>query len=68
MGAGTSARAATTADFAISQLMNQAVASTEIIDVLAACGLDRPDIAVLSDEFLAEVQQAILVRVADLAV
>jgi type I restriction enzyme R subunit len=55
--AGFSGRAATAADFAIGQLVNQAVASTEIIDVLAACGLDRPDIAVLSDEFLTELQQ-----------
>ena len=44
-------------NFAIGQLVNQAVASTEIVDILAACGLDRPDIAVLSDEFLAELQQ-----------
>jgi type I restriction enzyme R subunit len=54
---GSSARAVTAADFAIGQLVNQAVASTEILDILAACGLDRPDIAVLSDEFLAELQQ-----------
>ena len=54
---GSAARAATAADFAIGQLVNQAVASTEIVDILAACGLDRPDIAVLSDEFLAELQQ-----------
>ena len=46
---GSSARAATAADFAIGQLVNQAVASTEIVDILAACGLDRPDIAVLSE-------------------
>jgi type I restriction enzyme, R subunit len=55
--AGSSARAATAADFAIGQLVNQAVASTEIVDILAACGLDRPDISVLSDAFLAELQQ-----------
>ena len=54
---GSPARAATAADFAIGQLVNQAVASTEIVDILAACGLDRPDIAVLSDAFLAELQQ-----------
>jgi type I restriction enzyme R subunit len=54
---GSAARAATAADFAIGQLVNRAVASTEIVNILAACGLDRPDIAVLSDEFLAELQQ-----------
>ena len=54
--AGPSGRAASAADFAIGQLVNQAVASTEIIDILAACGVDRPDIAVLSEEFLHELQ------------
>ncbi len=44
-------------DFAIEQLLNQAVASTEVIDILGACGIDRPDISVLSEEFLAEIQQ-----------
>jgi type I restriction enzyme, R subunit len=53
-GAG---RSATSADFAIGQLVNRAVASTEVIDILGACGMDRPDISVLSEEFLAEVRQ-----------
>ena len=43
-------------DFAIEQLLNRAVASTEVVDILEACGLDRPDISVLSDAFLLEVQ------------
>lgn len=30
--------------------------STEIVDILAAAGIDAPDISILSDEFLAEVQ------------
>lgn len=30
--------------------------STEIVDILAAAGLQSPDISILSDEFLAEVQ------------
>lgn len=41
-------------DFAIQQLINNAVASTEVVDILEACGFDRPDISVLSDEFLFE--------------
>lgn len=53
-GAG---RSATSADFAIGQLINQAVASTEVVDILGACGMDRPDISVLSEEFLAEVRR-----------
>ena len=43
-------------DFAIEQLLNRAVASTEVVDILAACGFDRPDISVLSEEFLLEIQ------------
>ncbi len=43
-------------DFAIQQLVNNAVASTEVVDILAACGFDRPDISVLSDAFLIELQ------------
>lgn len=43
-------------DFAIEQLLNRAVASTEVIDILEACGFDRPDISVLSEEFLIEIQ------------
>lgn len=46
-------RSAVEADFAIGQLVNQAVASTEIVDILGACGLERPDIGVLSEELLA---------------
>lgn len=44
------------ADFAIEQLINNAVASTEVVDILAACGFDRPDISVLSEEFMLELQ------------
>lgn len=43
-------------ELAIQQIISRAVVSTEIIDILAAIGLDRPDISVLSDEFLAEVR------------
>jgi type I restriction enzyme, R subunit len=44
-------------DFAIQQIVSRAVVSTEIIDILAAAGISSPDISILSDEFLAEVQQ-----------
>ncbi len=44
-------------EFAVQQIINRAVASTEIVDILAAAGLETPDISILSDEFLAEVQQ-----------
>jgi type I restriction enzyme R subunit len=52
-GGGTS-----TADreLAVQQIVNRAVVSTEIVDILAAAGLSTPDISILSDDFLAEVQ------------
>ena len=43
-------------DAAIKNLVNQAVASTEIIDILAAAGIKSPDISILSDEFLREME------------
>ncbi len=42
-------------DLAIRQIVNGAVASTEIVDIQSAAGLSAPDISILSDEFLAEV-------------
>ena len=43
-------------DFAVRQIISQAVASEGVMDIFAAAGLDRPDISVLSEEFLAEVR------------
>ncbi|MCB1822739.1 MAG: DUF3387 domain-containing protein, partial [Candidatus Competibacteraceae bacterium] len=43
-------------DFAIQQMVSRAVVSTEIVDILAAAGVTTPDISILSDEFLAEMQ------------
>ncbi len=37
--------------------MSRAVVSTEIVDILAASGINSPDISILSDAFLAEIQQ-----------
>lgn len=51
-GTSTAAR-----ELAIRQLINRAVASTEIVDILGAAGIKTPDISILSDEFLAEIQQ-----------
>jgi type I restriction enzyme R subunit len=44
-------------ELAIQQIVSRAVVSTEIVDILAAAGIKTPDISILSDEFLAEVQQ-----------
>ncbi len=44
-------------DAAVKQLVSMAVsADDEVIDVFSAAGLKKPDISILSDEFLAEVQ------------
>ena len=43
-------------DLAIRQIVSRAVASEGVMDIFAAAGLDKPDISVLSEEFLAEVQ------------
>jgi type I restriction enzyme R subunit len=41
---------------AIRQIISRAVASDEVIDIFKAAGLKKPDISILSDEFLAELQ------------
>ena len=43
-------------DLAVQQIVSRAVVSTEIVDILEATGLAVPDISILSDEFLAEVE------------
>ncbi|MBZ0152152.1 MAG: type I restriction endonuclease subunit R [Planctomycetes bacterium] len=43
-------------DFAIRQIVSQAIASDQVIDIFAAAGLQNPDISILSDQFLAEVR------------
>ena len=43
-------------DHAIRQIVSRAVASDEVIDIFAAAGLKKPDISILSEEFLGEVR------------
>ena len=43
-------------DHAIRQIVSKAVTSGEVIDIFTAAGLKKPDISILSDEFLAEVR------------
>ena len=43
-------------DYAIRQIVSRAVASDEVVDIFTAAGLKKPDISILSDEFLAEVR------------
>ncbi|MCP4185669.1 MAG: type I restriction endonuclease subunit R [Hyphomicrobiales bacterium] len=42
--------------FAVQQLIDRAVASAEIVDIIKSAGIETPDISILSDEFLAEIQ------------
>ena len=42
-------------DAAIRQIISRALVSDQVLDIFAAAGLKRPDISILSDEFLAEV-------------
>jgi type I restriction enzyme R subunit len=43
-------------DTAIRQLVSEAVAADGVLDIFAAAGLDKPEISILSDEFLEEVR------------
>lgn len=41
---------------AVKQLVSGAIVSDDVIDIFGAAGLKRPDVSILSDEFLEEVQ------------
>jgi len=43
-------------DQAIKQIVSKAISADEPVDIFAEAGLKRPDISILSDEFLAEVR------------
>ena len=43
-------------DRAVRQLVSRAVESEGVVDIFAAAGLEKPDVSILSDEFLAEVR------------
>jgi type I restriction enzyme R subunit len=43
-------------DHAIRQIISQAIAPEGVIDLFSAAGLKKPDISILSDEFLVEVR------------
>lgn len=55
-GAASEQRSDEEVDFAIRQIVSRAVVSDQVIDIFAAAGLRKPDISVLSDEFLTEVR------------
>jgi len=43
-------------DLAVRQIVSRAISSDKVIDIFDAAGLKKPDISILSDEFLAEVK------------
>jgi len=43
-------------DHAVRQIISRAVASDKVVDIFSAAGLKKPDISILSPEFLAEVK------------
>jgi type I restriction enzyme R subunit len=43
-------------DHAVRQIISRAVAPEGVVDIFAAAGLEKPDLSILSDEFLAEVR------------
>ena len=43
-------------DHAVRQIISRAVAPEGVVDIFEAAGLDKPDISILSEEFLAEVR------------
>ena len=44
-------------ELAIQQIISRAVVSTEIVDIMKAAGISTPDISILSEEFLSEVEK-----------
>lgn len=51
-----SARTQEEMEFAIKQLVSKAVSSDKVIDIFEAAGLNKPEVSILSDEFLEEVR------------
>jgi type I restriction enzyme, R subunit len=43
-------------DHAVRQIISRAVASEGVVDIFTAAGLEKPDISILSDDFLSEVR------------
>jgi type I restriction enzyme R subunit len=44
-------------EYALRQIISKAVISGEVIDIFSAAGLKRPDVSILSDEFLEDVRR-----------
>ena len=53
---GTEAKSDEELDHAVRQIVSRAVASDGVVDIFAAAGLKKPDVSILSEEFLREVR------------
>jgi type I restriction enzyme, R subunit len=53
---GEGGRSRADLDLAIRQIVSGAIVSDQVIDIFTAAGLPKPEISILSDEFLAEVE------------
>ena len=49
-------RSSSDIDTAIKMIVDQAISSDKVVDIFAAAGIEKPDLSILSDEFLLEVQ------------
>ena len=45
-------------DLAVRQIVSRAISPDKVIDIFDAAGLKKPDISILSDKFLSEVQHS----------
>ncbi len=55
-GAGGGPQVQEETDAAVRQIVSRAVAADGVVDIFKAAGLDKPEVSVLSDQFLAEVK------------
>lgn len=53
---GGKVRTAADLDMAVQQLVSRALVSDQVVDIFAVAGMKRPDISVLSEDFLRDVQ------------
>jgi type I restriction enzyme R subunit len=56
IGGGDGGKSPEELEAAVRQIVSRAISSDKVIDIFDAAGLKKPDISILSDEFLAEVQ------------
>jgi type I restriction enzyme R subunit len=56
IGGGDGKKSPEELELAVRQIVSRAISSDKVIDIFDAAGLKKPDISILSDEFLAEVQ------------